>query len=156
MVIYAERILSWCRLHESVSEQPRGSNDGAALRYMLRDTAFQPGDRWCMFFCEAAIKAAIPDWRTIVPHLVLDGSCASQFTAAKKADKLSDWPATGCIALYKGGTRGHYHAGIVMQTYSKGASFLACEGNTNNSGAAEGFRVCTHIRQRESADFVIW
>src|SRR5690348_13897562 len=111
MVPRHEQIIAWAKKHLGVKEEPRGSNDGTALRHMLADTAFQPGDKWCMFFAEAAVKAGFEGYGPIPHHIALTGACADAARAALEAFKLSDYPATGCICVFKGGIRGYHHAG---------------------------------------------
>ena len=139
-----------------IEERPRGSNAGTALEGMLRNTNFKPGDPWCMFFCEAAIKQAFHPDLPMPPWIVHTGSCADQYRQASMTGKTTFWPATGCIVLFRGGPRGFHHAGIVQEVLENGASFRTVEGNTNADGSVEGYAVCEHEHVRKDQVFVIW
>lgn len=156
MVAHADEIISWARARIGIREHPLGSNNGPALREMLRNTNFAPGNAWCMFFAEAAIKQAFHPQEAMPPWIVHTGSCADQAHAAALVSKTSEWPATGCIVLYRGGPRGFHHAGIVTNVEQGGKVFNTIEGNSNPAGGVTGGEVCEHVRTRTDEVFVIW
>lgn len=156
MVPNAEKIVTWARRMIGIEEQPRGSNAGTALEGMLRDTNFTPGNAWCMFFAEAAVKQAFHHDDAMPPWIVLTGSCADQAHRAALYSKTSTWPATGCIVLFRGGPRGFHHAGIVSEVIDNGRQFRSIEGNTNADGSTEGYAVMEHLHNRTDQVFVIW
>lgn len=156
MVPHGERIVNWALGKKGFHEVPAGSNDGPAIRSMLSDTAFSPGDMWCMFFAEAAVRfgykgfGEIPDWIT------QDGSCANCAAMARAAHHLSTSPATGAIALFHGGPKGFHHAGIVIAVQEQFGTFRSCEGNTDSTKGVNGGEVDVHTHRIEEAKFVIW
>lgn len=156
MVPHAQEIIQWAKDRIGTKEQPIGSNDGADLRTMLSTTAFRKGDAWCMFFAEAAVKAGFIGTADFPRHIALDGSCHSAAILAARSGQLSEYPATGCIALFRGGQRGWHHAGIVIEVYESAGLLTTIEGNTNTNGSVEGYEVCSHTRRRTQADFIIW
>jgi len=156
MVRNGEAIVAWARSKVGIEENPRGSNSGQALESMLKETNFTPGNAWCMFFCEAVLKAVFHPTEAIPAWIVHTGSCADQAHKAMLLGRTSEWPATGCIVLFRGGPRGFHHAGIVSEVTSSGTSFRSVEGNTNSDGSVEGYAVCEHTHTRTDQVFVIW
>lgn len=156
MVPHAQEVIQWAKLHKGVHEDPKGSNDGPSLRQMLAATRFQHGQQWCMFFAEAAIKAGF-DGHGPIPHwITLDGSCAHCADLAQQYGKLSEYPATGAIALFKGGPYGYHHAGIVLTIGEPYGHVITIEGNTDSTGGIHGGEVDIHTHWQHTAMYVIW
>ena len=48
-----EQVLAQAGNVVGIHEEPRGSNDGPALRRLLAGTEFAPGQAWCAYFVQA-------------------------------------------------------------------------------------------------------
>jgi hypothetical protein len=156
MVPNATRIINWARLHIGVHEIPPSSNDGPALREMLKETNFEPGDKWCMFFAEAAIKAGF-DGIGPIPHWITHtGSCAMQAGLAKNVGRLSRDAATGAVVLFKNASGAFHHAGIVTEIDLKNRRIKSIQGNTNGAGSFNGGEVMEKWNPALGVMFVIW
>lgn len=156
MVPNAERIIQWARRHQGVREQPPGSNDGAGLRFMLKETNFEPGDKWCMFFAEACIKAGFEGVGPIPEYITHTGSCAIAARNAEAADKLSKWAAKGAIVLFRSAQGVFHHCGIVTEINENLKEIKSIQGNTNPRGSFSGGMVDEHWNSMAGCEFIIW
>lgn len=156
MVPNAQRIIDWARQHIGVHEIPPSSNDGPALRQMLAETNFEPGNRWCMFFAEAAIKAGFEGVGDIPTWITHTGSCAMQAGIAQRASMLSKEAATGCIVLFPNVEGAFHHCGIVTEIDRKNGRIKSIQGNTNAAGSFNGGEVAEKWNPLRGVRFVIW
>lgn len=156
MVPHAASIIAWARAQMGVHEVPASSNDGPELRHMLKDTNFEPGDRWCMFFAEAALKAGFPEGHVIPAWITHTGSCAMQGDKARKAGELSAFAATGAIVLFAAKDGVFHHCGIVTEIDDANHRIKSIQGNTNGVGSFNGGEVAEHWNKSRNAMFVVW
>lgn len=155
MVEHADRILAWCEGNKSLAEVPPGSNNGFFLRHVLQGTVWEPGEEWCIAIAVAAVAYGFYGFENLPFPGFNTASASALYSAADRAGCLSAYPATGCIALLRGGGTGHYHGGIVQSVIDDN-TYREWEGNTNEDGSPEGYMYCEHIRKTETTDFVIW
>ncbi|WJN62806.1 endolysin [Streptomyces phage phiScoe2] len=97
---------------------------------------------WCAAFVTwVAHEAGHPD---LYPKTA---GCATAVAWFKKAGRWSEYPAIGAQVFF--GTSGAVHTGIVV-SYTED-TITTIEGNTNDSGSAEGDGVYRKVRKRKSS-----
>lgn len=156
MVPHADKIILWARKHIGVREVPPKSNDGAGLRFMLKETNFEPGDRWCMFFAEAAVRAGFEDAGPLPTWLTHTGSCAIAAHKAEQAGQLSKFHATGAIILFPDKKGIFHHAGIVTAINEVQRTVQSIQGNTNGAKSFNGGEVAEHWNSMAGTRCIIW
>ena len=148
--------LAYARLH--LKQHPRevgGQNRGPWVRlYMLGNE----GKRypWCAGFVSFHVRQASQALEIENPlkYCFSVGMLAFYARRAKQflSHKSHCLPGPGYIFLQKS-KRGYSHCGIVNVVENE--YFTSIEGNTNDSGSAEGYEVCARIRSYKNKDFVI-
>jgi hypothetical protein len=141
---------------QHLREHPRevgGQNRGPWVRLYMDG---REGDPWCAGFVTYIIKQAA-ELLKIEPPIagsVSSALLAGQAKAAHLQVNCATKPPPGSIMLVKGGAHGYNHCGIVV---SSGAdTFETIEGNTNDSGSAEGYEVCKRTRSYGGKEFIVW
>ncbi len=126
-------------------EVPRGSNWGttdkpAVINY-LKSVGISFPASWCMSFVYWCCKQSYP-----TNPLVKTGGVLAQWNKIQPQYKYST-PKPGDIFIQDHG-HGLGHAGFIESV--EGENIHTIEGNTNDSGAREGFEVCRRIRKISS------
>ena len=124
-----------------VEEKPKGSNAGPDVEKYLKSVGLGKGYSWCMAFVywcvvEAALKTA-----TINP-LKKTGGVLDQLHSKKNLEVKT--PQPGDIFIMDFG-KGQGHVGFVEHIV--GDVIHTIEGNTNNDGSREGYKVCRRERK---------
>lgn len=127
-----------------VQEIPKNSNAGPAVEKYLKSVGLGKGYSWCMAFVywatkEASIQLAIPN------PLTKTGGVLAMFS--KEKDLVVTDPQPGDIFIMDYG-KGMGHAGIVEKVV--GSTLHTIEGNTNDDGSREGYKVCRRKRQTKT------
>lgn len=127
-------------------EIPIGSNWGVNVQKYLKSVAITFPASWCMAFvywCYEQSKVRVTLGQVTYNPLIRTGSVLEQWHEIDRQYKL---PVKGCIpqpndvAIFDHG-RGFGHTGIVEYSFENGMKFQTIEGNTNATGAREGFEV---------------
>lgn len=145
-------LLDQCKDDHSTEESPRGSNSGPRVNAMLRVTGLGPHYPWC--------AAAVATWGVEalggawpVPR---SADCDALLGWARKTGCLKRTDAQpGDIFLVLKSSHDAIHTGVVIRALSNG-QVETWEGNTNNDGSREGYRVCQRRRNTSNLVFVRW
>jgi len=135
-----------------------GQNAGPWVRHYM-DGHEGPDWPWCMGFVTSVLaQAAAALGGKLSGHLIRTYSCDVMGGRARDADKLvrgtSSEAAPGCVFLVPGARKGDWiHTGIIIDLDAE--TFSTIEGNTNDAGSREGFKVCSRIRHRDRLDVVL-
>lgn len=131
-----EKFLDECAKHVGLSESPKGSNNGKALREFLKGSGFSPGQPWCAYAMWAvgnkALGSAWPLPRT--------GDCDVLLRLARKRGVLHTKPKHGDIFLVCATFDDATHTGAVRTPDYADDSFSTYEGNSNGGGSREGWQ----------------
>jgi len=135
-----------------------GQNAGPWVRHYM-DGHEGPDWPWCMGFVTSVIAQAAAALGGKPPgHLARSYSCDVVGGRAKAAGRLalgtSGEVAPGCVFLVPAARSGDWvHTGIIIDLDPE--TFSTIEGNTNDDGSREGFKVCSRIRRRDRLDVVL-
>jgi hypothetical protein len=136
-----------------VEEQPRGSNRGAYIDAFLRFVGLPPGNPWCTAFVSFAVHKAAEELGTTT-DFPKTGWTPTLFSWAQRQNRLITSaeintgvkPQEGWIALFYFPALGRVaHSGIVVKRLPLGA-VVTIEGNTNDDGSREGYKVARRVR----------
>lgn len=112
-------------------------------KYSEQLPGFNPtdGQAWCATFVQWCL------WQVAVevPDGARSADCAASVAAYKAAGRFSEYPGLGFQVFY--GPNGGTHTGIIYNYDAM--NIYAYEGNTNNTGAAEGDGVYDKTRPRK-------
>lgn len=146
------KVLAQCAEDKDTQESPKGSNRGKRVEQMLRYTGLGGGYPWCAAAVAAwGIEALGADWP--VPHTA-DCDALLGWARRKGVLRRTD-PQAGDIFLVMKSADDAIHTGIVIQALANG-QVLTWEGNTNNDGSREGYRVCQRRRSTSNLVYVRW
>lgn len=146
------KLLKQCAEDKDTQESPRGSNRGARVEQMLRYTGLGGGYPWCAAAVAAwGIEALGQDWP--VPHTA---DCDALLSWARRRGCLyrTD-PKPGDIVLVLKTDTDAIHTGVVVRELANG-QVETWEGNTNDDGSREGWRVCQRRRSTSNLVYVRW
>jgi hypothetical protein len=152
----ADATIKEAKAHIGLREDPIGSNDGRALRNYLSGTDFQPGQAWCLYFAETAVKNAWPKGSSLPTQILWTGSTESLRAHAAKLGKLiptTQGISKGSIMLLLKPSGVAHHAGIVVGEGAEPGTIYTIEGNTNNDGSVEGYEVL--LKTRHISDLIV-
>lgn len=124
-----------------VEEIPRYSNSGPEVEIYLKSVGLTKGYSWCMAFIywcvqNAAIQTSIKN------PLKKTGGVLDQYNSSPLLAHST--PETGDIFIMDLG-KGLGHTGIVEKIV--GNTIYTIEGNTNDTGSREGYKVCRRKRE---------
>jgi hypothetical protein len=124
-----------------VQEIPKGSNAGPEVEIYLRSVGLGRGYSWCMAFVywctqQAAIKIVIKN------PLKKTGGVLDQYNSSSAL--VTKTPQPGDIFIMDLG-KGLGHTGIVEKVEKD--LIHTIEGNTNDEGSREGYKVCRKQRK---------
>lgn len=148
----ARDFLFWARAH--LSKNPHevgGQNMGPWVRLYTRghQGVSYP---WCMAFVSYIMYQTCYA-RGKEPKLFYSLGCEGTYNEAHKKGLTIDEPKEGCIFLLRDSNGHHMHAGIVEKVPNASA-VITIEGNTNDGGSREGYKVCRRSRTINGMDFV--
>ena len=145
-------LLAQCAEDKDTQESPRGSNRGKRVEQMLRYTGLDGGYPWCAGAVAAwGIEALGKSWpapRTADCDAIL--SWARRKNVLWKTD-----PLPGDIFLVLKSSTDAIHTGVVVKALANGR-VQTWEGNTNDDGSREGYRVCNRTRATSNLVYVRW
>lgn len=136
-----EAVLSQAGAAVGICEEPRGSNDGPALRRFLAGTGFVPGQAWCAYAVQSVgqralgAKLSAGSW-----PLPSTGDCDVLLHFARAHNVLRTTPKKGDVFLVQATRTDAVHTGYVRKDNGNG-TFASWEGNSNGGGSREGWIV---------------
>ena len=121
-----------------ISESPKGSNDGQALRAFLLGSGFVPGQAWCAYgLWTIGNKALGSQW-----PLLRTGDCDQLLVQARRRGVLRTAPQDGDAFLVLASDNDATHTGFVYRAKTtEPDAFTTIECNSNGGGSREGFEV---------------
>ena len=123
-------------------ELPKGSNAGTDVEKYLKSVGLGKGYSWCMAFVYWCFLEASIQLTTNNPLKKTGGVLAQWNTIDDKYKKIE--PQQGDIFIMDFG-KGQGHTGFVSKVLANG-TIKTIEGNTNDDGSREGYKVCNRIR----------
>ena len=137
-----------------VMEIPRGSNRGARVEAMLAYTGLGGGYPWCAAaVCAWGIEALGKSWP--VPHTA---DCDAILSWARRKGCLfrtDPKPGDIFLVLNAHNKNDAIHTGLVVRELANG-QVITWEGNTNDDGSREGYKVCQRRRSTGNLVYVRW
>ncbi len=157
MVPYGKEVIAVAagQLKPLLQEKPRGSNDGPELRAFLSASGFEPGQAWCLYFAMQCARKGVPLDQALWFRNVLTGGCDELLSLAHRQGHAGTDFSTGAIFLLLHPDGDAFHAGIAVADNGDG-TMQTLEGNTNDDGGREGWKVCRHTRRIDACRFVYW
>ena len=155
--LLGRQVVDVARRYIGVEEQPRGSNRGPHINDFLAHAGLPPGNPWCTAFVSFCIHKAAAEIG-IETNFPRTGWTPALLPWARKENKLITRneieagvkPKPGWVALfYYPNLQRVAHSGIVERTLPIGI-VVTIEGNTNNEGSREGYKVCRRLRRLKS------
>lgn len=155
------KVIAEAKSKVGLHEVPKGSNDGKDLRAYLKDTAFEAGQPWCLYFAEAVIRKAFNKANTPLPSLMWTGGTMSLLEWAKSHKKTLDGTeglSTGSIGLIHNGDPEHVHHAVIItgEDPANHDHYTTIEGNSNADGSYEGYEVVARSRPKNRIIQVIY
>lgn len=130
-----------------IEEKPRGSNAGPEVEMYLKSIGLGKGFAWCMAFVYWCVAEQCKATKGINP-LLKTGGVLAQWNFCKDKKMIlnsSDTILPGDIFIMQHSpTTGH--TGFVLKVLSKN-EIQTIEGNTNDDGSREGYKVCIRTRK---------
>jgi hypothetical protein len=141
----ANKSLQSAQSQIGITEKPKGSNAGPEVEIYLRSVGLGKGFAWCMAFVywnvlQASIKLEIKN------PLKKTAGVLDQYNSRPLLWVKS--PKVGDIFIMDFG-KGVGHTGIVELVFENG-TIQTIEGNTNDDGSREGYKVCRRTRNVNS------
>jgi peptidoglycan hydrolase-like protein with peptidoglycan-binding domain len=142
--------LSWAKGEVDVEEVPCGSNWGPRVSEYIASVFTPPSPCfWCVVFVFYCFSREAKG-RGVPNPMKQTGSCSDLYSWAKQNGYLVTSPKAGDIFLVIGGDTGHYHTGFVSRDPVNGY-FATVEGNSNNDGSSNGYKVAARSPGRPVA-----
>ena len=149
MLARANEVLTVAVAYDGKVEQPPASNNGLWLQTLLRGSSWTAGSAYCYYAAVACVAHALGGYHKLPEWISQSGECHVAANLAREHGKLTADCATGCIALYKGGDTGHYHAGLVVCCNPVIGKMLSFEFNHENG--------CSFVvRDISEADYIVY
>ena len=151
-------IVAQAKSQLGVEEHPRGSNGGNLVKQYLGYVGVHDPASWCMAFACWCVGMALTlrALHFADSTLTLTGYCPTQVDHARGQGTLVSAAdaAANPHAVQAGdlmvenipGEGGYHHTGVVIIAPDAQGSFETVEGNTNHSGASQGYAVMTQHR----------
>lgn len=159
----ASMVLKYAKQH--LAQHPielGGQNRGPWVRAYMQGNEGQ-GWPWCAGFVTFVLKQACATLNLPMP-IAGSFSCDQLATQARQKSRLvsdsdilnnpASWSALRpcCIFLVRKQNGDWTHTGFAFER--NGDIFATIEGNTNDSGSAEGYEVCKRVRGLSQKDFI--
>lgn len=137
-----ERALHQARSQVGQEEKPRGSNWGGMVTEYIKSTGLNVACFWCAAYVTWCLKQAqysgkLPKHRASTYYWYVFG---------KENNILHKTPQRNDLFVWNGANGGHI--GWVIRV--NGNRFWTLEGNSNNDGSRNGYKVVEHERTIES------
>lgn len=141
----ADATLELAKKQLGVVEKPKGSNAGPEVEIYLKSVGLPKGYSWCMAFVywctqETSVKLGLKN------PLYKTAGCLKQWQ--NSTHLWLQEPKVGSVFVMDFG-KGKGHTGFVEAILPNGY-IQTIEGNTNDDGSREGYKVCRHTRKISS------
>ncbi|MEN2416383.1 CHAP domain-containing protein [Flavobacterium mesophilum] len=140
----AQKTLEIAIAQIGVEEIPKYSNSGPEVEIYLKSVGLTKGYSWCMAFIYWCTQNASAQTNLKNP-LKKTGGVLDQYNSSRFLVQKS--PMVGDIFILDLG-KGLGHTGIIEKI--AGNIIHTIEGNTNDSGSREGYKVCRRKREIKS------
>ncbi|MCM0666003.1 CHAP domain-containing protein [Flavobacterium tyrosinilyticum] len=140
----AQKTIEIATAQIGVEEMPRNSNAGPEVEIYLRSVGLGKGYAWCMAFIYWCAQKASLQINEKNP-LKKTGGVLDQYNSRPLLVKKTPQPGDVFIMDFNNGTG---HAGFVEKI--AGNTIYTIEGNTNDSGGREGYKVARRKRDIKS------
>lgn len=127
----------------------------AEFEAKMKACGFDPGDSWCVLFCELVWKEAYKKFNAqdtiqIIDKLFSDSALQTRNNFRENKKFVIDTiPEIGSIVIWQNISEGKVqwtgHAAIVKEIYPE--HIMTIEGNTNDKGGREGYIVAIRSRK---------
>jgi hypothetical protein len=145
------KVVEIAKSYLGTTEKPSntGFND-RVFEQKMEDVGFEKGHAWCCYFAELCFKEAMTD-KYIGLEGLFSGSTVQTFKNFERAGyDISDKPIEGSLVIWQtqkdGKPQWSGHAGIVVEVIDD-KTFTSVEGNTNDDGKREGYKVALKTRK---------
>lgn len=129
----------------NVQEFPKGSNWGPVVKLYLRVAGWRSPAPWCAAFVAWCLIEAGADRKDLPRNLA---SVRSWIDWAKRTKRITKAPMRGTLFAFP--RQGQTHIGFMTRFDVTGLGvWFTLEGNTNESGGREGYRVAEKKRPPE-------
>jgi len=129
-----------------------GSNRGPAVEWFQQRGEIGPGDAWCAAFANGILEitCAVHNVRSPLENVQWQGYVQSYYDYAIEQDWVVDWELTypGCLFVkWFGPPKSRFaHIGFMDTLLLEQRKFQTVEGNSNDDGSAEGYKVAQNWR----------
>lgn len=129
-----------------------GNNRGPAVEWFQRHGEIGPGEAWCAAFVNTIIEitCACHNVESPLEQVSLQGYVQSYYQYAERHGWIIGWESVhpGCLFVkWFGPPKNRYaHIGIMSKTLIGMRDFRTVEGNSNDDGGAEGYKVAQNWR----------
>jgi hypothetical protein len=145
MTPLAKLALASAQSQIGIQEFPKGSNAGTDVEKYLKSVGLKKGFAWCMAFVYWAIQQSPPTPEGGVKNpLKKTAGVLDQWNYCKGKGLTVSTPQSGDIFIMDFG-KGVGHTGFVEKVLPNGM-LQTIEGNTNDDGSREGYKVCRRTR----------
>jgi len=149
-------ILTVAKRYLGVTEQPKGSNRGPFIDDFIRFTGLQPPQPWCAAYVSFVVHKAAEELnittdfpKTAWTPTILNWARKSNKLITQQELQLGAKPKQGDIfLLYYPALNRVAHTGFVERALP--FFVVTIEGNTNDEGGREGYKVARRIRRLKS------
>jgi hypothetical protein len=125
-----------------VQEIPKGSNAGPEVEIYLKSVGLTKGYSWCMAFVYWCVSTSSTTSSTTRNPLKKTAGVLDQWNS--KPELRITTPVPGSVFIMDFG-KGQGHTGFVEKILP-GGKIQTIEGNTNDDGSREGYKVCRRTR----------
>ncbi len=121
----------------------------------IKVCGFKVGQAWCSYFAELVWRSAYQNYNaTIVPkiNVLFNSSAVRTFANFKRTNDflVREIPTVGALVVWQNYKNGeaHWtgHIGIVAKVNKLNNQIITIEGNTNDNGGREGYKVASKVR----------
>lgn len=148
----ASTSLSLALREVGVEEEPRGSNRGPRVDQFIQRAGYMPPVYWCLCFAYTMVDDAAKSLGIENP-LPRTGSCDLLLEWARRGGHLRDKPEAGDLFLVMASEDDAVHVGFVDADNGNG-TIETVEGNTNDGGSSNGYKVARRTRRSAGLKFV--
>lgn len=141
-----DKVLLVARKYIGQTEKPgnRGFKD-AEFEKKMKSVGWAKTQAWCAYFCELVCREALPE-KDLEFARLFSASAVKTYENFQKANKVTDHPTPGALAVWRFGNGWQGHIGVVSEVLSENF-FKTIEGNTNAIGGREGYIVALKTRK---------
>ena len=137
-----------------VCESPKGSNWGPRVGDYIRAGGYNSPVYWCACFGYFCVRAACAGLELPNP-LPRTGSCDIWLYWARRQGVLKPQPQPGDLFLVMASADDAVHTGLVTAVHEDG-TVSTIEGNSNDGGSRNGYKVASRKRKTRGLLFVRW